>query len=42
VRALDPAPAPRVVMAVHQDPSAVAADRDALLDALERAGAARS
>ncbi|HTI32820.1 MAG TPA: LysR family transcriptional regulator [Miltoncostaea sp.] len=41
VRALDPAPAPRVVMAVHQDPSAVAADRDALLLALERAGAAR-
>lgn len=41
-RALDPAPAPRVVVAVHRDPSPVAADRDALLDALERAGAARS
>ncbi len=41
LRPLDPAPAPRVVMALHQDPSAVAADRDALIDALARAGPAR-
>lgn len=39
VRPLDPAPAPRVVVAVHNDPSAVAGPRDALLAALERAGA---
>jgi DNA-binding transcriptional LysR family regulator len=38
VRALAPAPAPRVVLAVHNHPSAVAGPRDALLAALERAG----
>ncbi len=38
VRSLDPAPAPRVVVAVHNHPSAVAGPRDALLAALERAG----
>ena len=39
VRPLDPAPAPRRVVAVHNDPSAVAVPRDALLAALGRAGA---
>ena len=38
VRPLEPAPAPRVVAAVHNHPSAVAGPRDALLAALERAG----
>ncbi len=41
LRPLNPAPALRVVMALHQDPSAVAADRDALIDALASAGAGR-
>lgn len=38
VRPLEPAPPPRVVVAVHNHPSAVAGPRDALLDALARAG----
>lgn len=38
VRPLEPAPAPRLVVAVHNHPSAVAGPRDALLAALEEAG----
>ncbi len=37
-RRLEPAPAPRAVVAVHNHPSAVSGPRDALLAALERAG----